>query len=211
MKLTNLRFTISFSIRSLQQSLLLIPILTKDKKFNWLAPETIDHDKYLKTIKEFLEEHKLKYQINMSDVQFQGMTIVLYLCCGILNTLDIKTNIELTVDSGLTIGAGTGSSASFAVSLAACMLHYLRMQQTDLFFSTLNGNEEVKIDLENFNITEKNLISKWAFCCEKIAHGNPSGYYKSYLSIINHFVIYCCWMRYQHKSKYIILCSFEIF
>lgn len=114
----------------------------------------------------------------MTDVQFQGMTIILYLYCGIFNKLDIKTNIELTVDSGLTIGAGTGSSASFAVSLAACMLHYLRMQQTDLYFSMLKGNEDEKFDLENFNIAEKNLISKWAFCCEKIAHGNPSGYKK---------------------------------
>ncbi|XP_020297986.1 mevalonate kinase [Pseudomyrmex gracilis] len=60
----------------------------------------------------------------------------------------------------LTINSGLGSSASFAVCLAACFLRWSRLQKNIII-----GFE--KNDLEN--------ISKYALSCEKIMHGEPSG------------------------------------
>lgn len=60
----------------------------------------------------------------------------------------------------LTINSGLGSSASFAVCLAACFLRWSRLQKNII-------NDFEKDDLEN--------ISKYALSCEKIMHGEPSG------------------------------------
>lgn len=71
---------------------------------------------------------------------------------------------QYTLRSTIPIGAGLGSSASIAVCLSCALLLQLR---------TLSGPhpdqppQEAKIQLERIN--------QWAFVCEMLMHGNPSG------------------------------------
>lgn len=71
---------------------------------------------------------------------------------------------QYTLRSTIPIGAGLGSSASIAVCLSAALLLQLR---------TLSGPhpdqppQEARIQLERVN--------RWAFVCEMLMHGNPSG------------------------------------
>ncbi|KAB5531194.1 mevalonate kinase like protein [Coniochaeta sp. 2T2.1] len=71
---------------------------------------------------------------------------------------------QYTLRSTIPIGAGLGSSASIAVCLSAALLLQLR---------TLSGPhpdqppQEARIQLERIN--------QWAFVCEMLMHGNPSG------------------------------------
>lgn len=71
---------------------------------------------------------------------------------------------QYTLRSTIPIGAGLGSSASIAVCLSCALLLQLR---------TLSGPhpdqppQEARIQLERIN--------QWAFVCEMLMHGNPSG------------------------------------
>lgn len=76
-------------------------------------------------------------------------------------TLDFKSNI--------TIGSGLGSSASFAVCLAATFCTFLRVRTNATFVRDFN---EASKEEQTFF---KNTISNWAFCSERIMHGTPSG------------------------------------
>ncbi|XP_015127103.1 mevalonate kinase isoform X2 [Diachasma alloeum] len=67
---------------------------------------------------------------------------------------------RIAIDSALAISSGLGSSASFAVCIATCFLHLSNAQKNEL--SSLDANELEK-------------ISRFAFSCEKIMHGTPSG------------------------------------
>jgi len=83
----------------------------------------------------------------------------LLLYIGHEERIDVKSfHVNLTTQ--LTISAGLGSSASFAVCLAACFLHWSRLQKA------AEGPFD-KDDLEK--------ISKYALNCERIIHGSPSG------------------------------------
>lgn len=66
--------------------------------------------------------------------------------------------IQLTTE--LALGAGLGSSASFAVCLAACFLHWSHLQK----------------DISKmFDLSNLENISKYALNCERTMHGSPSG------------------------------------
>lgn len=61
--------------------------------------------------------------------------------------------MDISVDSEFPVGAGLGSSAAFSVSLTGAIFQALK--------------PELCQDLD--------LISHWAFQCERIFHGKPSG------------------------------------
>lgn len=67
------------------------------------------------------------------------------------------------LDTQLSIGSGLGSSASFSVCLAACFIHWSRLQK---------GIVRTYKDFDAFDLTQ---ISHYALNCERIMHGNPSG------------------------------------
>lgn len=69
---------------------------------------------------------------------------------------------QVQLDTDLAVGSGLGSSASFSVCLAACFLHWSRLQK-DIY---------EKLDFSSLDL---DIISKYALSCERIMHGNPSG------------------------------------
>ncbi|XP_018310036.1 mevalonate kinase [Mycetomoellerius zeteki] len=71
-----------------------------------------------------------------------------------------ETSFHVHLATELKVGTGLGSSASFAVCLAACFLHWSLLQKGNHF---------------TFNMEELDKISKYALNCEKIMHESPSG------------------------------------
>jgi mevalonate kinase len=63
--------------------------------------------------------------------------------------------------SALPIGAGLGSSASYAACISAAFLQLFGLLKT--------GSEKTIDD------AQATLINDWAFLAEKVIHGNPSG------------------------------------
>lgn len=98
---------------------------------------------------------------------------VFYLLTGILvsnRCVELKYGFTLTMKSGLTMGAGLGSSASFGVCLAGIFHFYALIRLNSTYVDRYNNRST---DTERNEI--KSIISEWAFCSEKIMHGNPSG------------------------------------
>lgn len=100
-----------------------------------------------------------------------ALSSTIYLMLGIFNENNLSGlttgfNIELTSD--MTVGAGLGSSASFAICLAATFYTFCKIEQNSNFPNEYNTNLEVMK-------SSQEIISKWAFCSERIMHGNPSG------------------------------------
>ncbi|KAJ3110857.1 hypothetical protein HDU96_006221 [Phlyctochytrium bullatum] len=79
-----------------------------------------------------------------------------------LTSMALKgTPIKLEIVSSIPVGSGLGSSASFAVCLAAAVLSYAG-----------------KVALEpkqHLAKAEKDTINSWAFTAEQVIHGTPSG------------------------------------
>lgn len=86
---------------------------------------------------------------------------------------------DLIIETDLTVGAGTGSSASFCVCLAGLFYQYFRVHAVASKENLAkNGFKPCKIivnDLKKFEKHELDLISDWAYSAEKIIHGKPSG------------------------------------
>lgn len=97
-----------------------------------------------------------------SKQQKLSLQAILYLLIYIAyeEQMQIKS-FSLHLSTELTIGAGLGSSASFAVCIAACFFHWARLQKSDVH--------------NTFNEDDLEKISKYALSCERIMHGSPSG------------------------------------
>lgn len=114
------------------------------------------HDKFLEYVKQLVK-------IDVKDSAKVSIECFLYALFQVAQgeLLEIKP-FKLKLDSELSIGAGTGSSASYSVCLNAAFLRWSQLQKN---FSA--PPEFNKVSLEK--------ISKYAFNCEKIMHGSPSG------------------------------------
>lgn len=75
-------------------------------------------------------------------------------------------SVDIAVWSELPTGAGLGSSAAYAVCLAAALLHACRAISCPL----KDGEATARWPEE-----EMSLINSWAFQGERVIHGNPSG------------------------------------
>ncbi|XP_047139320.1 mevalonate kinase isoform X2 [Hydra vulgaris] len=98
----------------------------------------------------------------MFDVKVKqtAVHVLLFLFSGIALQHMKKNNVGMKVfiTSTLPIGCGLGSSAALAVAVASSLLVYCNL---------ISENYWVEKDIM--------LINKWAYLCEKIIHGNPSG------------------------------------
>lgn len=111
------------------------------------------HDK----VKEFVGT------ISFANLQQKlSMEAFFYLFIYIAQKEEVNVKpFQVQVNTELAISSGLGSSSSFAVCLAACFLHWSRLQK-DIY-------EEV------FDFPTLEIVSKYALNCERIMHGNPSG------------------------------------
>uniref|UniRef100_A0A8D8YGY8 Mevalonate kinase n=1 Tax=Cacopsylla melanoneura TaxID=428564 RepID=A0A8D8YGY8_9HEMI len=87
--------------------------------------------------------------------------------------------LVLTVNSDLVLGAGSGSSAAFAVSVAGSVYTYLRWLACSMQDgATVALEKHVHMNANSWDtITSEDLdlINSLAFGAEKITHGTPSG------------------------------------
>ncbi|XP_033339663.1 mevalonate kinase [Megalopta genalis] len=115
-----------------------------------------NHDEFYEKIKE------LVVIIGYFNVrQKLSLEVLFYLLLYIAQNDQINVKpfqIQLTTE--ISIGSGLGSSASFAVCIAACFLHWSHLQKN--IFKAFDNS-----DLET--------ISKYALSSERIMHGHPSG------------------------------------
>lgn len=154
-----------------------LPLTQNAKEFNWEHPELIHHDAILDVADSFVGYTTGTASLNSQ--QKLALSSIFFLIAGILGSVNIRLNsFLLTSQTELTIGAGTGSSASFVVSLAAALVQYVKLRSGR---GRNLSKEEYKPcfwdveDGKGFSKRELDMICRWAFCAEKIIHGTPSG------------------------------------
>lgn len=129
----------------------------------WREPKALDHEHHIKKVDEFFESAISKLG-KLNSVQTNAIRCFLYILSGIFGGTDIlNRSFNVVIESSLTVGAGTGSSASFAVCLSAALIQLMKLK---------TGNKD-----RQFKDDDKALISAWAYNCEKIMHGTPSGWW----------------------------------
>lgn len=138
--------------------------------FCWKLPNLLDHETHVRKIEEFLHKIKPNFDGMMSN-QKNSLRSFLYVFAGIFGSKNLNVqSLDISMGSELSIGAGTGSSASFAVCLAGALIQLMKLKtsshQHDPFYEPLS---------EGFTHNEKEIISEWAYNCERIMHGSPSG------------------------------------
>ncbi|KAI8441834.1 hypothetical protein MSG28_005520 [Choristoneura fumiferana] len=135
-------------------------------KFTWKIPGKLDHDCHLRKVNEFLHMMKPNFD-ELPSNQKNSLRSFLYMYSGIFGSTNVQIkSMDISMGSELTIGAGTGSSASFAVCLAGALLRLLSLKaHPAAAFEPPQG----------FEPHEREAISAWAYNCERIMHGAPSG------------------------------------
>uniref|UniRef100_A0A1B6C337 Mevalonate kinase n=1 Tax=Clastoptera arizonana TaxID=38151 RepID=A0A1B6C337_9HEMI len=156
------------------------PIM-EGKIFCLSGPSEILHDQFIKNICEYMEH----LNINPLTVQqTSAIKSILYLLIGLLSTVNMKLKgFTIELSSQISIGAGMGSSASFAVSLAAAIIHYIRCYFKLNYSGSVNISKGVampymlELDEHSLDFSKEfmEMINNWAFGVEKIMHGSPSG------------------------------------
>ncbi|XP_012535260.1 mevalonate kinase [Monomorium pharaonis] len=134
---------------------------------NFNYPSVKDNNQLYAYVNKFLNaiENVIDKDNNDSFIKQQMLSLqaFFYLLVYIAyeEHIDIKeTSFHVHLSTELNIGSGLGSSASFAVSLAACFLHWSLLRK--------GGHD-------TFNYNELDKISRYALNCERIMHESPSG------------------------------------
>jgi len=114
----------------------------------------------------------------------QGVMAVSFLTANILPEClwgedESRRGIKVQVKSaGLPIGAGLGSSASFAVALSAALLRLRQLMYCDIFPQGFPVEEIAGDDTpEGWQPpgVVLNMLNGWAYAAEVVIHGEPSG------------------------------------
>lgn len=138
---------------------------------NFLDISEESHDAYLNVVRNFV--HTNVPEANGGNLE-KALCAIIYLLIAIESSGEpkpvLKTGIALDFKSGIKIGAGLGSSASYAVCLATAFYSYVLTRTTPTFIADFN--QSLSEGEKTFFL---NTISSWAFMSEKIMHGNPSG------------------------------------
>nr|AKO63320.1 mevalonate kinase [Leptinotarsa decemlineata] len=175
-KCFSLDITKTFSLQAIKEHLLepALCLTSPNEEFSWENPDIIHHESLLKRIENFLIYNGMS---DFNTNQLIALQSLLYLVSGILSSVDIELpSILLEVNSELNIGAGTGSSASYLVSVSAAFIQYVKLKRKSGNISK-TGYKPSFLDnaSSNFSKKELDMICNWAYCAEKIVHGTPSG------------------------------------
>lgn len=130
-------------------------------------PAALDHDQFLAKVQQFVGAHVRWH--DASPRFDKARYAVVYLLAAILcrhRCGALAFGFVVTLKSGITMGAGLGSSAAYGVCLAAAFHFYaLYRLAPACTIATFNAS----------SADVKRTISEWAFCSERLMHGNPSG------------------------------------
>lgn len=145
-----------------------------------LAALETGHERFLATVQQFVQENTQLDGISdeRKSIMHKIMTGIVYLLAALeinyaaSNGMEsaLKRGFNIEFKSQIPIGAGLGSSAAFAVCVAATFHVYALTHSQPNFVRTF---VETASDEERqfFN----NTVSSWAYQSERIMHGTPSG------------------------------------
>lgn len=91
-------------------------------------PNNLNHDDFLNTIKNFVINTKFHENFTVLD-HANTLSAFFYLLCGILISngyYELENGFRVSMKSGITTGAGLGSSASYAVCLAGSFYFFVK-------------------------------------------------------------------------------------
>lgn len=138
------------------------------------------HEEFLAIVQQFVHEHTDLDGISDEEksIMHKIMTGIVYLLTALEVNYAGANGIEATLKRGfdiefisqIPIGAGLGSSAAFAVCVAATFHVYALTHIQPNFVRSFVENAS-KDEREFFN----NTVSSWAYLSERIMHGTPSG------------------------------------
>lgn len=142
---------------------------------NFLEELGSSHDTYLETIKNFIAQNvNATVEENRKSIFEDGLTAIIYLMVAIELSKSPQPSFSkgftLQFDSEITAGAGLGSSAAFAVCLAAAFHTYSMLRNQPDFIRSYNLS--ASLEAKSYFLS---TISSWAMLSERIMHGNPSG------------------------------------
>lgn len=181
-KFPQIDLSVVFPIEELEKLLSVkCRVQSSSSTLNLGNPEDISLKDFIESMKADLinmgiNEYNLKEK---SITSLLGFFFVMRGMFSILNCSLVPFNLE--VSSDLEVGAGTGSSAAFAVAVSGAVYHYLRcvMRRNNKEMTIPITNDYVEIKSypaqSGFKLNDVKIINKWAFCIEKLMHGNPSG------------------------------------
>lgn len=150
---------------------LLTDVAGKFDMANFLDSSEKSHDTFLQVVKDFVRANVPGPEDGNLE---KTLCAIIYLLIAIESSEEsngqLKSGLSLNFKSEITIGSGLGSSASFAVCLAATFYTYSLARTTSSF--VIDFNTSTSSDEKSFFL---NAVSSWAFLSERIMHGNPSG------------------------------------
>lgn len=155
------------------------PLQNSILKLSIDKPDIIDFSKYVDSLRNDVEELGFTLD-NLQDKTTAALLGFLFVMRGMCSTLNCSVvPFTIEVKSDLEVGAGTGSSAAFAVAITGAVYHYIKcLQNNDAeMIPFVNDNVVIKSYSikSGFSLEEVKIINKWAFCIEKLMHGRPSG------------------------------------
>ncbi|CAK1590005.1 unnamed protein product [Parnassius mnemosyne] len=163
----NPKIHVHFPNVGLDDTLALKPVIEQlfttsiSRKCSWNEPTRIDHESHLKKVDGVLHMIRPGFD-DLQSNQKNSLRCLLYAFGGIFGNSGLNiSDFSIKLTSDLTVGAGTGSSASFSVCICAAILQLVKLKNSE------NDGD--------FSVEEKNIVSAWAYNCEKITHGAPSG------------------------------------
>lgn len=171
----------TYNLNDVQSNLLdkPLPLTKSSSNYNWEKPELINHEELLHLIETFVDKTAGSYPLNTH--QKLSLCSLFYLFTAIFGAVDISIKpFTVKLETDLTISSGSGSSASFAVTIAAAFIQYIRIKTLEAQMKDISkrGYKSARIlstDLNSLDERELELVSKWAYAAEKIIHGTPSG------------------------------------
>ncbi|XP_034946559.1 mevalonate kinase isoform X2 [Chelonus insularis] len=121
------------------------------------CPKAIENqDQFYQYIKDFVDTLESK-----NNLQKLALEAVMYVLISMSQNENLVIQpFKITITTELAVSAGLGSSASFSVCISAAFLNWAYHQ----------NDKKLVLDVDTLTI-----ISQYAFKCEKIMHGSPSG------------------------------------